>query len=821
MQSPPPPPDNGPSPDGALVPYGLPPSDLRPLTSGSPPSGSPPSGSPPSGYPPSGYPPSAVRPPTSGLARYLTFLGRKWWIVLLSVLLFGGLAAAYIAWWPASYASTARLWAAGRMGLQLREGMTYAENSLNFAGTQIELLQSDLILGRAFNRLQQTLHISFPTNSEGKPILPTIKVSQLPKSAMLELKAKGPTENSVVAFLNAVMDEFLAYKKEVRSASSGDTYTSVSEQTVKQEAELKAEQDKLNAYMRDNNVAVLEEQAKAASTYLTQLLAEFSELKLQYQILEATSGEGPFALAAMTNVLAGAPDPRQLASSSLPSASPPPEFLGAQQKLEEVRIMRTRLSKFLRPEHPKIVKLDEQIAQGEKLVEFLSRQSRDQLANAKQTTKMRIDRIQETIKEWETKVNNASERIAEYERMKLSVGRLQGLHDSLLALLQTVDVSKNLDQENITILDRPSEAKDAKKPILVTAFLLFVGLGAGLGLVFLVEQKDDRVMSLEELTGRFDEWIVGQVPEVPRLKKKKKPALVTMDDDRHIFAESHRAIRSALWFATNPEDKPKALLVTSAIPNEGKSTVAANLARTMAFAGARVLLIDADLRRGLLHELFEVPAEPGLSDLLAQGGDYTQYLHQIPLSPPDDGPPTTDHGPQTKDQGPQPAANPPSSDRCPPSSGFRPPSSDLRPPSSGGCPPSSDGRPPSSDLRPPSSGQLHFLPRGKRPDNSGELFLSANCDRLLARAREEFDCVILDSIPVFAADDTTSLAPKVDGVLFVVRNSFTSADTARHALELLYERQAKILGLVFNRADSASRSYKHYKYAKYYHSEKA
>jgi len=119
-----------------------------------------------------------------------------------------------------------------------------------------------------------------------------------------------------------------------------------------------------------------------------------------------------------------------------------------------------------------------------------------------------------------------------------------------------------------------------------------------------------------------------------------------------------------------------------------------------------------------------------------------------------------------------------------------------------------------------SNGGLWLLPRGKTARNSGELFLSERCDRLLAQMLEEYDCVIIDSIPVFAADDTTSLAPKMDGVLFVMRNKFTSADTARHALELLYERQAKIMGLVFNRADSASRSYKYYKYAKYYHSER-
>jgi len=674
--------------------------------------------------------------------------------------------------------------------------MTLPEDNATFAGTQIELLQSDLILGRAFKRVQDTLHIPFPTNSTGKPILPAIKVSQLPKSALLELKAKGPDQNYVVAFLNSAMDEFLAYKKEVRSATSGDTYTSVSEQTAKQEAELKAEQDKLTAYMRENNVAVLEEQAKAASIYLTQLLAEFSQLKLQYQLLEAMSTNTQITLAAGTDLLAIAPDPRNLATDRAPaSTTPSPEFVAAKQELEKIKIMRSRLSKYLRPEHPKIVKLDVQIIQGEKLIDYFSQQSREQLANAKQTVKMRIDRVQETIKEWEAKVNNASERIAECESLKLNVKRLQELHDHLLALLQTVDVSKNLDQENITILDRPSEARNAKKTILVTAFLLLVGLGVGFGLVFAVEQTDDRVMSLEELTGRFDEWIVGQVPEVRSAKKKKRPALLDADDSRHIFAESHRNIRSALFFANYNEPKPKTLLVTSAVPNEGKSTVAANLARTIAFAGARVLLVDGDMRRGVLHQLFETTQEPGLSDLLANGGDLSQFVISIPLGPEVDG------------QSSVASATPKPGEGGPISAGGE---------GQGEVAPKLLS--PISDL-PSAPGGLWLLPSGKTARNTGELFLSEKCDHLLARMREEYDCIIVDSIPVFAADDTASLAPKIDGVLFVVRNSFTVSRTARRALELLYERQAKVLGLVFNRTDALSRSYDYYKYAEYYHSK--
>jgi len=725
MPAPPQPPGNG--NDAPLAPYtgnGALNSAPGPLTYGSP-----------------AYP---VSPPAFRFRRYLIVLRKKWWTVLLSLSLCGGLAAAYIAWWPKSYVSYAHLWSMGRTGVHLQEGATYAEDAQTSAGTQVELLQSDRMMERAFRRLVGTLHVPVPTNSEGGPKFVKIRVSQLPKSAVFEIKANGPTESYTRAFLDATIDEFLALKKETRATSSGDTYTSVSEQITKQETDLKNGQETLTAYMRDNNVAVLEEQAKAASTYLTQLLAQYSELKLEYQVLESASVDGQWAIAARTNSLAGAPDPRNLGRGGVPSANPPIEFLGAQEELEKLRIMRTRLSKHLRPEHPKIVRLDEEISRGEKLVEFLSRQSRDQLAGAKQTVKMRIDRVQETIKEWEGKVNSASERIAQYERLKLDVDRLQGLHERLRGLLQTVDVTRNLDQENITVLDRASEPRPDNSSVpLVVALAIFLGLGGGLALVFLVEVLDDRVMSLEDLSGRFNEWVVGQVPEARRARRKKRPALLELGDDRHVYAESFRNLRSALFFADGSAERPKTFLVTSAVPNEGKSTLAANLARAMAFAGSRVLLVDGDLRRGILHDLFAVPQQPGLADLLAQGGEPADFVASTSVP------------------------------------------------------------------------NLSLLPSGARPLNAGELFLGPGCDRLLAQLRQQYDCVIMDSIPIFAADDTTSLAPKLDAVLFVVRGSHTGTRTIRHALDLLYDRQAKVMGLVFNRANGASRSYDYYKYAAY------
>ena len=111
---------------------------------------------------------------------------------------------------------------------------------------------------------------------------------------------------------------------------------------------------------------------------------------------------------------------------------------------------------------------------------------------------------------------------------------------------------------------------------------------------------------------------------------------------------------------------------------------------------------------------------------------------------------------------------------------------------------------------------LSFLPRGASLSNPGDLFLSQHMDALLARCRKDFDYVLIDSSPVFATDDAPTLAPKMDGTLFVVRSGYSPAGAVRQALDLLSQRQARILGLVYNRADASSAKNYFYKYPKYY-----
>lgn len=108
---------------------------------------------------------------------------------------------------------------------------------------------------------------------------------------------------------------------------------------------------------------------------------------------------------------------------------------------------------------------------------------------------------------------------------------------------------------------------------------------------------------------------------------------------------------------------------------------------------------------------------------------------------------------------------------------------------------------------PTSVPNLSFISWKQASGCNGEPFLNSRTEAVLKELSTQFDYVLIDSPPVFAAADAASLAPKVDGVIFVIRDFFTPARMAREALDQLYQRQADVLGIVYNRANGSSHAY--------------
>lgn len=119
------------------------------------------------------------------------------------------------------------------------------------------------------------------------------------------------------------------------------------------------------------------------------------------------------------------------------------------------------------------------------------------------------------------------------------------------------------------------------------------------------------------------------VTDVPALSSR---GLVAVSPQPSVGAEAYRVLRSHLLFSADPDQPLKSVMVTSPSPDDGKTLTAANLAGTFASAGSRVLLVDTDLWRGRIHEMFGVPRSPGIVDLLTEGGDPNAALKETGVS---------------------------------------------------------------------------------------------------------------------------------------------------------------------------------------------
>jgi Mrp family chromosome partitioning ATPase/uncharacterized protein involved in exopolysaccharide biosynthesis len=707
-------------------------------------------------------------------AKFLIILRKKWWVLLITLSIAIGLAFAFISLKPVNFTSIGVMWITGRM--QLGEGARFNDESLSQSvGTQIELLQTSELKNRAVQFAKdRNTNLFVPKDTFGQYVLPKITISSNPKSSLFVLSSTATNGFFARVFLDSLMEVFLSFKKDVRSTASTNALESISKLVETQERALKDEQEALSKKQKDDNIALLEEQLRGGSALLAQQSGQLALLKLELSLLDAVELEKNAGVLSKTNNLEVVPDPNRV-SDSISKTGLPADYITANQQVQVLKAQREELSRYMRPKHPKIVRLDQEIAQGERVIEYFRKQNKEQTAAAKEAMKIRIKSIEDSINVLSTNVSSANIKMAEIQSIRAGIQRQQSIYDRLLVLLQGVDLNRNIAQESVAILQHATADEPDSRILKVIGIATVLGLLAGMGILFLIAYTDDRCNSMEEVRDYFSEEIVGQIPEVRAVKNRVASLLLRQDSEDHIFAESCKNLRSSLIFRPSEGEKPKTILITSAAPDEGKSTVAMNLARAMAFGGANVLLVDGDIRQGSLHQQLGLQANPGLTDILNASRKLAVKVRK--------------------------------NDADAASSHYDSSGANLAL--------SLDAAIQSTEIP-----TLYFIARGTDDFIGSELFLLPGFDTFLSQVRARFDCVIIDSCPVFAADDATTLAPKMDGVLFVYRRGFTSSGLAQMALELLYQRQSKIMGLVFNRADSSSNAYRYYKYAKYYRQQK-
>jgi capsular exopolysaccharide synthesis family protein len=636
---------------------------------------------------------------------------------------------------------------------------TYSEELENFYGTQVELMQGDSVNNRVRSRLQAA-------NPEWRQGRVRIQVGLAPKTSIFNLRAYGEDPRFTEAYLEATMEEYINLKRSLLANVSAAAKSNLRDEVAQLAARLeKSKEDCIN-FQSSNSIVFLQENGgNSAAEYLATLNKERAECQSELRLLNSLTleenlerNQGVFMPSVSVTPSAAGTHPADsndalppVANSAdtikntSPAATTQAALAGFEtaylQVKEKVILLKTRRDQLVAraPAAMEIGQLNAEIAIQEKLLQIFREQSQEQLNNRKHTLAVEIDELSGQIKEWETKSLDASKKLSAFEALKDNQQQLQNTYNQLLASLQTLDMEKGSGQESVTILEPATPALPV--PPRTAAHLLMaalVGLVAGFGILILLDRMDDRPASIFELEGLFDHPVLAQLPLVKANKRKIGTPVIQLEDDRHMLVEAYQNLRSALIYKDSSENHPRSIVIASASTQDGKSTVSANLAIALAQAGSRVLLVDADLRRGVLHDRFSVPARPGLAEVLAQQCDWTQAV--VPTFVPN----------------------------------------------------------------------LFLLPAGACPQRPGSLF-AMHTSRFMAEIAGHYDYYLFDTAPVTAADDVSSLAPHVDGLIMVIRAGFTPGRVAKAALDSLRLRKVNVIGLALNAVQTNGHDYYNYK----------
>ncbi|MBA7677277.1 hypothetical protein ES703_85529 [subsurface metagenome] len=203
-----------------------------------------------------------------------------------------------------------------------------------------------------------------------------------------------------------------------------------------------------------------------------------------------------------------------------------------------------------------------------------------------------------------------------YNSLKREMETSRSLYESLLTRVKEAGLTEGLEATNIMVVDparipdHPVKPRKARNVLLA----IIVGLTLGVGIAFFFEYLDNTINTPDELERYFKVPFLGVVSKF----KVDTPGeeITVHSNPKSYIAEGFRTIRTNLLFSS-PDVEKKRLLITSPLPKDGKTLQAANIAISFAQTGKKVLLIDGDMRKPRLHELFNLERSPGLSEYLA------------------------------------------------------------------------------------------------------------------------------------------------------------------------------------------------------------
>ena len=287
----------------------------------------------------------------------------------------------------------------------------------------------------------------------------------------------------------------------------------------------------------------------------------------------------------------------------------------------------SELSKVYGPKHPKMIAANAELTA---IRDTLNTQITDLISSITtqyESSKQKVAQLQKEVETSKAAFRSLAELDNKRKALEREVDINQQLYDSFFTRLKETDELGGLESANARVLDAalPSytPSKPNKKLFIAAAFVLSLSFGIALAIV--METLNSGIRSVDDVEKKLGQRMLGLIPWLAHKKKTDLPIRTFFDGKKHQFAEAVRTLRTSLSLL-NIEKENQAILVTSSVPKEGKTTVSINLAFALGQLD-KTILIDADLRRPSIGKQFNIPSyQPGVANLVLKSHSFEECL---------------------------------------------------------------------------------------------------------------------------------------------------------------------------------------------------
>src|SRR5438876_2704845 len=469
-----------------------------------------------------------------------------------------------------------------------------------------------------------------------------LKVLLKPNTRIIEIRYRSTDKDSAARVVNTLINTYIEQNFKTKFESTMQASDWLSKQLIDLQMKVETSQEKLVRYQKQHQILGIDEKQNIITAKLDELNRELTtaesgrmEKESIYGLVQATDSDAAAAAAISAD--------HSTRNASLSSSLL--EKLREQQA--DFRIQVSQLSTQFGPAYPKVAQLNSQLQEVESQIQLemkkvIARVRSDYLASVH-----REEMLRAAMEKQKQEANQLNESAIEYTLLKRDVDTNRTLYEGLLEKLKEAGVTAGLRSNNIRPVDLarvPIEPAEPDVPRNLS-FALVLGLTTGVSLAFLLEGIDNTVRTPEQAQAISGLPSLGIIPDGSKLSiessarrrlsltsSREAIELVTQSRPQSQMAEAYRALRTALLLSS-VGTPPKVVVVTSALPSEGKTTTSINTAIVLAQKGNRVLLVDADLRRPSIHKTLGMGPRTGLSSVLTGSANVQQTIVRSALLP--------------------------------------------------------------------------------------------------------------------------------------------------------------------------------------------